>query len=70
MKKSGPIPPLPRSMPPEKVVLLLAWVAFHQSRNRTSEPVEFAERTAQILLGVKSRTTIHKRFRPAQAMVG
>ena len=66
MKKSGPIPPLPRSMPPEKVVLLLAWVAFHQSRNRTSEPVEFAERTAQILLGVKSRTTIHKRFRPAQ----
>lgn len=66
MKKSGPIPPLPRSMPPEKVVLLVAWVAFHQSRNRTSEPVEFAERTAQILLGVKSRTTIHKRFRPAQ----
>ena len=53
-------------MPPEKVVLLVAWVAFHQSRNQTSEPVEFAERTAQILLGVKSRTTIHKRFRPAQ----
>ena len=53
-------------MPPEKVVLLVAWVAFHQSRNRSSEPVEFAERTAQILLGVKSRTTIHKRFRAAQ----
>lgn len=53
-------------MPPEKVVLLVAWVAFHQSRNRSSEPVEFAERTAQIVLGVKSRTTIHKRFRAAQ----
>jgi len=47
-------------------MLLVAWVAFHQSRNKTSQPVEFAERTAQVLLGVKSRTTIHKRFRAAQ----
>ena len=66
MKGLAPIPSLLRSMPPEKVVLLVAWVAFHQSRNGTSQPVEFAERTAQILLGVASRGPVHKRFRAAQ----
>lgn len=53
-------------MPSEKVVLLVAWVAFHQSRNGTSEPVEFAQRTAQVLLGVASRGPIQDRFRLAQ----
>ena len=66
MKGLAPVPPLPRSMPPEKVVLLVARVAFHQSRNRTSEPVEFSERTAQMVFGVASRGPVHERFRPAQ----
>ena len=66
MKGLAPIPPLPRSMPPEKVVLSVAWVAFHQSRNRTSEPVEFSERTAQMVLGVASRGPVHERFRAGQ----
>ena len=66
MKDLAPIPPLPRSMPPEKVVLLVAWVAFRQPRNGNLEPVEFAQRTAQVLLGVASRGPINKRFRPAQ----
>lgn len=52
-------------MPPERAELLVAWVAFHQFRNETRDPVEFAERTAQILLGIKSRTTVHKLFRSA-----
>ena len=66
MKGLAPIPPLPRSMPPEKVVLSVAWVAFHQSRNRTSEPVEFSERTAQMVFGVASRGPVHERFRAGQ----
>jgi hypothetical protein len=66
VKGLAPIPPLPRSMPPERVVLLVGWVAFHQSRNQTSEPVEFAERTAQTLLGVASRGPAHSLFRATQ----
>jgi len=66
VNRVGSIPPLPSPFPSDKVALLVAWVAFHQSRAGTGKPVEFSQRTAQILLGVKSRTTINKRFRAAQ----
>jgi len=48
------------------VTLITAWIAHESDKPHNRAGVELSERTAQVSLGMSSRSTAHKRFRKAQ----